>query len=506
MKKIILIIAIMVFVILSISLTACDTGKSNKSDETIIYSVGLAYSINTGGGTCTITGTGTCIDSEIFIPKEIDGYAVTAIAPYAFYNNSGIITVFIPEGVTSIGDKAFYNCSSLTSITIPDSVITIGEDAFSGCLNIVEATIPIIATNHIPKDNLKTVVITSGTTIGEDAFYDCESLTSVTIPDSVTIIGDYAFYGCNSLTSVIFGENSQLTTIGRMVFRDCSSLTSIVIPDSVTTIGKYAFYKCDMLKTVTFGENSQLTTIGESAFDGCSKLTSIAVPGSVIAIGNCAFAGCNSLTSIIVDENNAKYKSIDGNIYSKDGTTLIQYAGGKSGITIPKSVTTIGAYAFCACSNLTSIVIPDSVTTIGENAFSGCNSLTSITLPFVGSTKYGGKFGRIFCGDSENFPNDYVPHSLKEVVITGGTISSYAFSGCGNLISVIIGNGVTYIGEWAFEKCRNLISVIFEDPNGWCVIDSYDLDEAKTYLTLKNPTTNATYLWDTYVRYYWCKY
>ena len=459
MKKTILIIAIMVLVILSISLTACDTGKSNKSDETIIYSVGLAYSVNTGGETCTITGTGTCIDSEISIPKEIDGYTVTAIAPYAFYNNSGIITVLIPEGVTSIGDKAFYNCSSLTSITIPESVITIGEEAFSGCLNIVETTIPIIAVKHIPKDNLKTLVITSGTTIGASAFSNCTRLTRVTIPDSVTTIGQYAFYGC-------------------------SSLTRIVIPDSVTNIGECAFYDCSSLTSVTIGD-------------------------SVTTIGKRAFAGCDSLTSIIVDENNTKYKSIDGNIYTKDGTTLIQYACGKSGITIPKSVTTIGQYAFFGCDSLTSIIIPDSVTSIGIGAFGGCESLTSITLPFVGATKDGEgetHFGYIFGADTNNYNSICVPDSMKEVVITGGTIGSYAFSGCDSLTSVTIGNSVTYIGRWAFDNCRNLTNVIFKDPNGWYVIDSHDVAEEITRVTLTNTTKNATYLTSTYGRYYWYKY
>lgn len=136
-------------------------------------------------------------------------------------------------------------------------------------------------------------------------------------------------------------------------------------------------------------------------------------------------------------------------------------------VTIPDSVTSIGNSAFSGCSSLTSIVIPDSVTSIGNAAFEDCSGLESITLPFVGATKDGTTnthFGYIFGASSYSNNNNFVPKSLKTVVITGGTsIGSSAFYYCSSLTSVEIGDGVTSIGEYAFRNCSSLTSVTIGD-------------------------------------------
>ena len=205
----------------------------------------------------------------------------------------------------------------------------------------------------------------------------------------VTIIGGGAFYSNDNLTGVTIGEG--VTTIGSSAFAYCSSLTSVTIPASVTTIGM-------------------------EAFKGCNRMASIFIPCGVSTIGEGAFALCDKLSNIEVDDNNTSYKSIDGNLYSKTGEILIQYAIGKTDASfiIPDGVTTIGGFSFMTCRSLTSIVIPDSVITIGTNACNTCINIKDIyytgTLEQWMKIDQGGYWAHNM-GDREGFTIhfDYVP-------------------------------------------------------------------------------------------------
>jgi hypothetical protein len=86
------------------------------------------------------------------------------------------------------------------------------------------------------------------------------------------------------------------------------------------------------------------------------------------------------MTTINVSANNPNYCSLNGVLYDKKGTTLIQWPQGKPGaVTIPNNVIVIGGRAFDDCQT-TSVTIPNSVISIEAEAFVG-NKLTSVTIP-----------------------------------------------------------------------------------------------------------------------------
>ncbi len=194
-------------------------------------------------------------------------------------------------------------------------------------------------------------------------------------------------------------------------------------------------------------------SIAESAFYGCDILTEVVIPGSVTNIGDCAFYSCDGLTRIEVDESNVNYSSLDGNLYNKGKTELIQYAIGKVAtfFIIPHGVTSISDYAFFRCDSLTEVVIPDSVTSIGNHAFYGCDSLTKVVI-----------------GDSVTSISDYAfsnCYSLTEVVIPDSvtSIGYEAFSYCRSLTEIILPDSVTNIGNHAFYYCRSLTEIVIPD-------------------------------------------
>ena len=213
--------------------------------------------------------------------------------------------------------------------------------------------------------------------LGNAAFSNRVSVASLTIPNSVTSIGTNAFARCYGLTNVSLGNS--VIGIGKYAFQYCTNLTSITIPNSVTDVGDLSFLFCTRLTNATIGNN--VVRIGRGAFQECSFLPFIIIPASVTNIEPLSFRNCNRLCAITVDVLNPAYSSLDGVLFDKSQTTLIQYPGGKIGsYAIPGGVTTIGETAFQVCTNLSEVTIPNSVTNIGSFAFYA-TALSSVVIP-----------------------------------------------------------------------------------------------------------------------------
>ena len=356
--------------------------------------------------------------------------SLTLMGTSAFANCTSLNNLTFGACSANIGDSAFYNCTALTTVNIPGEIDKIGASAFSGCSKI------------------KDVTLNSGLVdIGNSAFTSCVLLNQITVPGTVAAIGAAAFAGCVSLASATL--QAGVVRIGDNAFAGDKLLSNMNIPGSVENIGINSFANCSGLMNVTFAEGLQ--TIGTQAFSGCTSLTQIDIPSSVTSIGNYdnAFFNCTSLTDINVSTDNNNYSHIDGVLFNKAKTQLIFYPQGKTATsyTVPEVTTSIFDRAFKKCTKLQNVVITDGITSIGENAFES-SGLISVSIPSTVSN-----IGASAFSDCIKLTSVTVPSGVTNV-------GRMAFLGCIGLTSLTIENGVTSIGESSFAGCTSLTSVV----------------------------------------------
>ena len=80
---------------------------------------------------------------SVEIPDEIEGHAVTELAPYAF-SGTNIEEIFLPRSVVKVGRYAFYNCKKLKKIGFYNTMKDLGAGAFTGVHSVREMDISFV--------------------------------------------------------------------------------------------------------------------------------------------------------------------------------------------------------------------------------------------------------------------------------------------------------------------------------------------------------------------------
>ena len=278
----------------------------------------------------------------IIIPSELNGCKVTAIKDYAFYQNTAITAVVIPDTVRSVGKSAFKGCTGLSCVVIGNQVQTIGDWCFSGSTALASVVYrgsePSIGSyafynvsadcvyRHLGSDFTCTHVEVQKLVLREPSDFakglkiwictQCgEELDSIEYDLSVadgtyteTIDGTtWTFVvsqGEASLGTGGWGNNSAVdsntggaitipselkgcpvTAIGTYAFYENTKISSVIIPDSVRTIGQFAFYNSSV-------ENMQL---GRKVLRLDYASISTSSLKSIVARGNAPSTGSNAL-------------------------------------------------------------------------------------------------------------------------------------------------------------------------------------------------------------------
>ncbi len=461
--------------------------------ETGTYTDGVYNWNDIGGGSARIVGY-IGPGGDVTIPDTLTSgvltLTVTEIGQDLFGDSSGVTSVIIPASVSNIETQ--FISSALTTITVlepntnyssEDGVLyNDNKTTLVRCPRAkgpfsLPSSVETIATNAFYYCPLNSITLNNGLkTISDSAFYEC-GLSSISIPDSVNNISPTAFDWAYNLTAINVGSGNvayfsdagvlynkdkstlilcpkakasyvipvsfNVLRIGERAFYS-NGLSAIEIPVSVVSIGDAAFRHCDHLATVTLhgaAPGDGLETIGAEAFSDCDALNIITIPDSVTSIGANAF-DYSGLESIQLSAN---LGSIADETFSSCDSL--------KGIDIPGSVHNIGEGAFAGCSVLgyeESVTLHEGLQSIGKRAFQSCYSMLALDIPSsvtsIGEEVFEG------CGGLENIT---LPSGIT-------SIPAYAFNGCMELENVTIPDGLTGIGVMAFGDC-GLTSVNIPD-------------------------------------------
>ena len=341
---------------------------------------------------------------------------------------------------------AFFGNTEITSVVLPNSIIYLGKNAFAECSSLVAIT------------GLENV-----NELGVSCFAQCESLTSIELPSCLKEIGSEAFCGCSSLSDIFIPEG--VTSIESAAFKNCSALSSINLPMTLTKLSQEMFMDCISLNKIELPVT--ISIIDEGAFKGCQSLNLLTIPSSVSEIRNNSFNGCINLSDIIISDGtetlsvgtngldsplfencplnsvyigrNLKYPLYNYELVSPFSGSMLQ------NVQIGQFVTKLGERLFEYCEAIKEIVVPRNITEIGYRAFTGCKSITKAVFE-DGYTD--------LC-----FDNDRSSHTFERIY----------FMNDSPLTEIYIGRNISYIdsssGLWfsVFSEQKDLEEILIGD-------------------------------------------
>ena len=359
-----------------------------------------------------ITGAKQELTGHVVFPSWLNGLPVTDIGDRSFMNQRKLTAVTLPEGVVRIHPAAFDRCTALRKVKFPSTLRRLDTSAFRGCSALQEADI-----RHV--DEL----------FGE-TFLDCVSLRRVRLSD-------------------------RLTKIPPRTFKGCHALAEINLPPRLTQIYDDAFDECHALPMAL---REPLATLGASLR------------------GSCVGRWRDRKQRIVW-----QYLIRDGKVWLGGGTEdtpAILGSDSPDSVTLPKTIENLPVvglsdYAFLNCTSIESLHGSRPLHSIGEAVFKGCVRLRSICLEL----------------DACDFiERDRVPHwglysastsfegcnALELVFLKGTGNTSLSFTGCENLLAVILPQGAHTLPSHAYSGCKNLLAIKLNATSctlGPCVFD-----------------------------------
>ncbi len=424
----------------------CDIQWEVAGNVLRITGSGRMKDYTTGGLT---TGSDPAPWPKIGYDKIEIGEGVTYIGTFAFEDGQAK-EISIANTVTEIGEGAFISYGSkweldtACSIELPTSIKNIRRLAFKGSFfkTIIFNSDVCIEEDAFRNAKLDTVDITfsDGAAVEENLFQDCQSLKSVTLRGNISAIKQQAFLRCRELATINIPDATpdiEDCEADQGPFNGCAKLTTIDIPNGFKDIGTSAFSKGISgnpdIPVTSIKLSDKTQRIGRYAFN-MSKVTGITIPKSVTTMEEGAFYMSAGLETVTFEARDEGTNLTIGNS-AFGGTSLIN-------AEIPDG-TEVEDSAFSSISTLKKVAVGSNVN-LGTSAFGSNTELEEIII---------GK--NVILGESAFAVRDTDKASAKVVIGDGCTLGKYAFRNRYKLTEAEVGKNVTIPdGNDPFNQCN----------------------------------------------------
>ncbi|MGN0996812.1 MAG: leucine-rich repeat domain-containing protein [Candidatus Ventricola sp.] len=296
---------------------------------------------------------------EVWVPGEVDGWAVNAIGSGCFQNQHGVTSLVLPQGVTALQGSAISWMDGLTEVTLPDGLRAIEMGNFSSCGALESVTVPA------------SVRYVSG------AFYWCESLREIRFEgvcpvfselgwlfdglpaDCVIRVPDDQMQAYQEALADCAGAAGRLQPSGQPAVRDdaAAAESDFVFDAQTGTITGYTGSSAWLEIPATIG-GVPVHAIGDQAFFGDCALYGVVIPEGVEQIGAAAFRQACNLAYIRFPDS---LKVIADEAFLNATGKVIVWGGG---------LEEIGVRAFMYIRQ-SILCLPDTLRVIGDSAFEG---------------------------------------------------------------------------------------------------------------------------------------
>ncbi len=357
---------------------------------------------------------------------------------YAFAGTELKGVLDIPS-LKTIGDYAFAG-TKFTEVVISDNA-TIGESAFSYYQETEKSDIVL-------NDKLNKVTLGDNVKVGASAFYSPIYLASYEVVNDEAVFDyyyeEYPYFLTDENGNRVKDENGQDIKYVYLRYDFQAGVRSKLYEVSIgknCEIGEQAFAGNAKMETLSIGEG---TSVGDYGFFNTTALTSVDVKG-ITSFGKYAFSGSRLRDYWIDADEILRYALERTYVDGEEKLTAYRYSDFGADIqTLDiSSATSLGEGAFSGNESLKTLVLGNALTEIPDYAFTNAKNLNKVELPKSVSS----------IGAYAFYGTAIVDVDVANVLKLG----DYAFA-TAKISEIALANGVA-IGEGAFYNCEKLTKV-----------------------------------------------